>query len=332
MHILRTTLRGLIKGLIWLALALGITWTFGALWYDFPWSWARHPLAIVFALAAIVVLFRVKPLAKAQAGVAATILLVICWWFTIPPQQERDWKPEVAQVASGVMDGDRITIQNVRNFEYRTESDFTPRYETRTYQLSQLRGMDLFANYWGSAAMAHPIVSFDFGDGGRLCFSIETRPEKGEGFSAIGGLYRQFELICIAADERDVVRVRTNYRKGEDVYLYHLNVTPEQARNNFLEYLMTLNHLRSHPKWYNAITDNCTSAIRNQRLASERLPWDWRMLVNGYGDQMLYERGILDRSVPFEELKRRGHANERAKAADQSPDFSKLIREGVPGC
>ncbi|MFD0895817.1 DUF4105 domain-containing protein [Luteolibacter ambystomatis] len=325
---LRTILRGLLQGLVWLALAIGVAWTFGALWFDSIW----RGFAVLFLLAAVAALFRFRPLWKPQAGVAGTIVLVIGWWLTVPPKQDRDWKPEVARLASARIDADEVVIQNVRNFDYRTETDFTPRYETRTYHLSQLRGIDLFVNYWGSKWMAHPIVSFDFGGEGRVCFSIETRPEKGEGFSALGGLYRQFELICVVADERDVIRVRTNYRHGEDVYLYHFNATPEQARKSFGEYLATLNHLATHPRWYNAVTDNCTSAIRHQRVASERSPWDWRMLVNGFGDEMLYERGALDRSIPFPELKSRGHINDRAKAADQSPDFSKLIREGVPGC
>jgi hypothetical protein len=162
-----------------------------------------------------------------------------------------------------------------------------------------------------------------------VCFSIETRPEKGEAYSAVGGLYRQFELICVAADERDVIRVRTNYRQGEDVYLYRLKAP--FLRQAFLEYLRTINELSETPRWYNAITGNCTTAIRQQRAASERAPWDWRMLVNGYGDEMLYERGALDRSLPFAELKRVSHINGRAKAANTDPDFSAKIRAGLPG-
>jgi hypothetical protein len=177
--------------------------------------------------------------------------------------------------------------------------------------------------------MAHPILSFDFGRDGRICFSIETRPEKGEAYSALGGLYRQFELIYVVADERDVIRVRSNYRKDEDVYLYHLNAP--RARESFMEYIRTINELHRTPRWYNAITNNCTTAIRHQRAASERAPWDWRMLVNGLGDELLHERGAFDRSLPFLELKRISRVNERAKAADQDPDFSEKIRAGLPG-
>ena len=256
-------------------------------------------------------------------------MLIMLWWLTLQPRQYRDWKPEVAFTPYVAIEGDLVTLHQVRNFDYKSETDFTPRYETRRVDLKNLRGADVFINYWGSPYMAHPIVSFDFGKDGRICFSIETRPEKGEVYSALGGLYRQFELAYVVADERDVIRVRTNYRKGEDVYLYHLKAP--FVRDSFLEYVRTVNELHETPRWYNAITDNCTTAIRQQRAASERAPWDYRMLVNGLGDQLLYERGAIDTSLPFPELKRISRINDRAKAAGDSADFSEKIREGLPG-
>ena len=132
---------------------------------------------------------------------------IVAWWLTIQPRLDRDWKPEVAVLENAVIDGEHVTIHNVRNFDYRAETDFTPRYDTRAYDLSQLRGLDLFVTYWGSPLIAHPILSFDFGDQGHICFSIETRTERGESYSAVRGFYRQFELIYVAADERDVIRV-----------------------------------------------------------------------------------------------------------------------------
>jgi hypothetical protein len=251
------------------------------------------------------------------------------WWLTISPRQDRDWKPEVTVLADAIIDGERVTIHNVRNFDYRTETDFTPRYDTRRYDLRQLRGLDLFVNYWGSPLIAHPILSFDFSKQGRICFSIETRPERGEAYSAISGFYRQFELIYIAADERDVIRVRTNFRKGEDVYLYRLSMPSEQVRVRFLEYARRINELHARPEWYNAVTTNCTTNIRSQRAAVDRAPWDWRILANGKADELLYERGALGRALPFVELKRRAYINERAKAANDTPDFSERIRTDI---
>lgn len=315
--------------LTWLVLWIGALWAFGALWFDFPQPGLRPVAAAVFGLAVVLVAMLARRRWRAKLAVAAGIILVMAWWLSLQPRQYRDWKPEVALTSHATIDGEMVTLYNVRNFAYRTEADFTPHYDLRRLDLRNLRGVDIFITYWGSPYMAHPILSYDFGSDGRVCFSIETRPERGEVYSALGGLYRRFELIYVVADERDVIRVRTNYRKGEDVYLYRL--AAPFARESFLEYVRTVNQLHEKPRWYNAITDNCTSAIRNQRAASERAPWDWRMLVNGYGDEMLYERGTIDRSLPFAELKRRSRINERAKAANDAPDFSERIRVGLPG-
>lgn len=317
------------SALAWFALLIGATWAFGALWFDLPWPGLRGPAAIAFALATVLVRILVRPPWRAKLGVAIGIGLVALWWASLQPRQDRDWKPSVAVLPRAEIDGEIVTLHNVRNFDYRTTDDFTPRHETRRFDLRNLRGVDLFINYWGSPYMAHPILSFDFGPDGRVCFSIETRPERGEAYSALGGLYRRFELACVVADERDVIRLRTNYRKGEDVFLYRLNAS--RAREGFLDYIRTVNELHAAPRWYNAITSNCTTAIRNQRAASARAPWDWRMLVNGLADQMLYERGAIDRSLPFAELRRISHINGRAKTADGAPDFSERIRAGLPG-
>ncbi len=304
-----------------------IGWAAGAVYFDLPIASLREPLSIIYGAAMAATLFFVRPRGRAIGIVALGFAAVLGWWLTIQPRQDRDWKPEVAVLAYATIEGERVTINNVRNFDYRTETDFTPRYETRSYDLRNLSHIDLFVTYWGSALMAHPVVSFDFGPDGRVCFSIETRPRRGQGYSAIGGLYRQFEQIYIPADERDVIRVRTNFRKGEDVYLYRLLARPETARSAFLEYVSTLNALHQHARWYNVLGNNCTTAIRNQRAAGERAPWDWRILANGYADGMLYERGTIERfSLPFAELKSRSRINERAHAANEAADFSERIR------
>jgi hypothetical protein len=174
------------------------------------------------------------------------------------------------------------------------------------------------------------MVSFGFDGSDCVCMSIETRKERGESYSAVKGFFRQFELTYIIADERDVVRLRTNYREGEAVYLYRVRMTPEQGRRFFLDYLRRANELRERPEWYNALTDNCTTAIRTQRAAQDRAPWDWRMLVNGHLDELLFERGTISTNPPFAELKKRCYINPRARAADQAADFSQLIRVGLP--
>lgn len=269
-----------------------------------------------------------RKLAVAWGGVA----LVLAWWLTQQPRQDRVWQADVAELAWADIKGEEITLHNIRNFDYRTETDYTPRWETRTVRLSQLTGVDLFVNYWGSPWMAHPIVSFQFADAPPVCFSIETRKELGESYSAIGGIYRQYELIYTMADERDVVRLRTNFRKGEDAYLYQTTIKPDQARERFLEYLTTMNQLREQPRWYNAITTNCTTAIRSQHPAGERPPWDWRMLVNGKGDELMYERHqIVTDGLPLSELRTKALINVAAMEANAAPDFSMLIRKNRPG-
>ena len=228
------------------------------------------------------------------------------------------------------IDGNRITIHNIRNCEYRSETDYDVRHYDRTYDLDRLRTADLFLIYWGSPMIAHTMISFGFDGGDYLCVSIETRKEKGEDYSAIRGFFRQYELTYVVADERDVVRLRTNYRH-EDVYLYALQTAPDVVRTVFLDYLKHINNLKAKPEWYNALTSNCTTNIRGHARAYVASPWDWRILLNGRIDELAYSNGKLDRSLPFAELKARSRINERAKALDKDPAFSQRAREGLPG-
>ena len=255
---------------------------------------------------------------------------VLVWWLSLSPTNDADWEPDVTRTAWADVQGDNVTFHNVRNCDYRTATDYTPRWETRTVHISQITGIDLAIDYWGSPWIAHPIVSFQFADTPPLCFSIEVRKKLGQTYSAIGGLYRQFELIYIVADERDVIRLRTNFR-NEDIYLYRTTISPAHARERFLEYIHSLDALRNKPRWDNAITTNCTTSIRTQHSPNERPPWDWRILLNGKGDELMYEcHFIVTDGLPFAELKARSLIDARARAADDSPDFSKLIREGLP--
>jgi hypothetical protein len=328
-NLLMGLLRFLLLGLVFLVGGLAVVWTAGALYFDLPApALLRTAAAIAWTLAAA--LFGTFFGWRGRVGVLLTFLLILGWWVTLAPRQDRDWQPSVAKLAYATREGDHITIHDIRNFEYRSAADFTPRYETREYDLANLHELDLFINYWGSKLIAHPILSFDFGPQGHICFSIETRVARGQGYSPIAGLYRQYELIYIAADEGDVVRLRTNF-KHEEIYLYRILMPQSEVQSRFLEYIDRLNQLHLHPAWYNEITENCTTAIRAQRPAALRQPWDWRMLLNGLGDQMLYERHALAGQLPFAELKARSLIDEAAIKAGNSPDFSNLIRAGLPG-
>jgi len=306
-------------------------WAAAALFFDVRVSGLRAPLAGAYLLAVLAAWVFLQRRARAAWFTLGGFLVVLAWWLSLRPSNDRHWQPDVAVLPSAEVAGSRVTVRHIRNCEYRSETDFDVRHYDRTFDLDALRTVDLFMVYWGSPHMAHTMISFGFADGAYLCFSIETRKEAGEEYSAVKGLFRQFELTYVAADERDLVRLRTNYRQGEDVYLFRLNATPAQAREFFLSYVRTMNELARAPRWYNAATHNCTLGIRLQRAVSDRAPWDWRMLVNGHGDEMLYERGLIATGLPLAEAKRRALVNPRAQSAGADAGFSQMIRQGLPG-
>jgi hypothetical protein len=318
--------------LLALAMLLAAAWVAGAVFFDGPFGdWnALLAAGLVAALAAVLVFVRggsFKVLAF-----FAVVAAIVGWWFTLEPGNHRHWQPDVAQTPWAESDGEVITLHNLRRCEYRTSSDYTPRWETRTVRLSQLTGLDFFVTYWGSPHTAHPIASFQFADGPPVCFSIETRKEMGEGYSALAGFFRQYELVYVMADERDVIRVRTNFRTSEDVYLFRYKTPAPAARVLFLDYLRRANRLNKEPEWYNALTDNCSTGVRlHSQAAGNAKPWDWRLLLNGHMDARAYDLGMLDTSLSFADLKRLSRINGRARLAGDAPDFSARIRDGLPG-
>jgi hypothetical protein len=316
--------------LLWALFGLLTLWAVAALYLDTRVAWLRLLLAAIYGLGMLAVSIWVRPRRRAAGMCTAGFVVVLAWWFSLKPSNERDWQPDVVVLPYADIAGNSVTIHNIRNCDYRTETDFDVRYYDKTFNLDDLRTVDLFLVTWGSPHIAHTMVSFGFRGGDYVCFSIETRKEKGETYSAVKGLFRQFELTYIIADERDLVRLRTNYRQGEEACLYRVRMTPAQGRDLFLDYLRRANALRNRPEWYNALTANCTTAIRTQRAAADRQSWDWRMLINGHLDQLLYERGIIATNLPFAELKQQSLVNALAKAADKDPAFSQRIRHDLP--
>ena len=296
----------------------------------------RDTLAAVWALASLacIVGFSFRRWRWRSLGAFTALFgLLLLAWSTIEPSNDRAWVPENAVLAYADIDGERITLHNIRNFNYRTATDFTPAYYDRTFDLRQLDGVDLFSSYWMGPKIAHVFLSFAFTDGSHVAVSIETRREQGQPYSSIAGFFRQYTLYYAVADERDIVRVRTNYRHDptEQVYLYRLRGSPAAAKRLFLEYLQQINALRQHAEWYNTLTSNCTNSIWFLgRLNPGHLPYSWKVLVSGYLPEYLYEQGRLDTSVPFAELQRRAYINPRAQAADQAADFSQRIRAVQP--
>lgn len=254
--------------------------------------------------------------------------LVFGWWATLAPSNTRNWSPEGARTVTGEVSGDRLVLTNVRNFDWRSETEFTPRWETRSYDLSRLERTDLFASYWDGETIAHILISFGFSDGQHVVWSAELRRSENQVYSTIEGLFKQSELVFIAGDERDLIRLRTNVR-GEDTRLYPLKLEPEAQHRLLLGYVEAANRLASEPRWYNTITTNCTTVVFGlARAVKPDVPYDWRILLSGHLPEYVYELGALDARWTFAEWRARAGISPSARAADTLPsrDFSRAIR------
>jgi hypothetical protein len=301
-------------------------WMAGAIYYDLCGGakWGRWVAA--GWVAGVSMAFALwQPLWQPFAALVGVLLLFLGWWLRLKPSHQRDWDPAVALMPRAVREGDVVTIENVRNFEYRSLDDFTPRYETRTYHLANLRGANIIFFNWGIALMSHPVLVFDFGRDGYVCMSIEVRFRKGQRFSITRSLYRQQELIFLVADERDVILRRTKHGRPQEAHLYRFNATPEELRIAFLDYVAAINSLYETPRWYHGLFANCTTSF--YRLPNSRRRLDWRVLANGRLDRALYEDGRLDSTLPFPELRRIAYLNDVANSAPEAGFGDHIRRE-----
>lgn len=320
----------LLKAVWFLVLFLLLGWATLAIFHsNLPWPWLRLAAAIAIAAFGVWALW-LTDRRRMPWMFAGLYLGVLVWWSFILPTHDREWQPEVAVMPRATVEGDRVRITGVRDFEYRSRDDFTVRYEEREVSLSHLTGLDFFISYWMPGPVAHTFVSFVFDNAPPISVSIETRPEVGEGYDPIASLFKQYELIYIVGDERDLVRVRTNYR-NEEVFLYHLRVRRENLRQLFLVYLDRINELADEAEFYHLLSNSCTiNIVRYANLAGRTGRFDIRHLLNGWIDRYFYDIGLEDTSLPFEELRRRARINDAAQAADASGDFSAQIRRSMP--
>lgn len=321
------------KVFLGLVLAGATLWGVGALYFSplLPEGWRAYGSGIYLLLTLLGFVFLPRR-GRTAIGALVVFAILVILFLRIPASNNRDWQPEVARTPYATINGDMITVHNVRNFDYRTETDFDSRWEIRTYDFSKLDSADIIAVYWAGKAIAHVMVSFGFAGKDYLTLSIETRKEKGESYSTLAGFFRQYELYYVVADERDVVRVRTTYRQPqEDVYIYRARGPLKNVRRIFLDYLKSINELRERASYYNTLTTNCTTSILfHTRMNPESPPMSWKVLLSGYLPDYLYELGKIDTSRPFAELEKMSRVNDRAHAADKDPAFSQRIREGLP--
>jgi hypothetical protein len=308
-------------------------WCTLAVWFHFAANAAiRNLLAgAMFALTLATVSCLVSSWRwRALCTYALVVAVVFVWWTTIKPSNDRDWAPDVARTATATIDGDRLVIDNVRDFTWRSDTDFDQRWETRIYSLSHVTGVDLIMSYWAGEEIAHTIISFGFQDGSKLAFSIEIRRERHEVYSPLAGFFKQYDIAIIAADENDVVRLRSNVR-NEDVRIYHLRMSPAIAQKLLSEYVDEINEIARNPRFYNTLTSNCTTLVfKMVRVIHPGLPIDRRILLSGYLPNYAYDIGALDTSIPFEQLRKLSRIHDKAVQADSDLSFSERIREGIP--
>lgn len=322
---------GCILGLLGFGLRAGLlAWAGLALyWSNLPWPLARLVLALAFAGFGIWALwFARRPRGLGWFACAFTAVLV--WWLLIPPSHDRDWRPEVALMPRAIIDGDNVRLINVRNFDFRSRDDFTVRYEDREVQLSHLTGVDFYLSFWREGPVGHTWVSFLFDNAPPVSISIETRPEKGEGFAPLASLFKQFELIYVIGDEQDLVGLRASHR-DEQVFLFHVKAPLDKAQRLFLIYMERVNELYEHPEWYHLLSNSCTiNIVRYMNRAGREGDLRMSHLLNGLFDGYLFSVGLLDTSMPLAELRERSRITAAAKAAEDDPDFSARIRAGLP--
>jgi hypothetical protein len=316
-----------------LPIGLPAVWAAVAIWYQAPGAQPLKTGMVVlwtaFSLAILMALWQGRP-GMALLAFAPAFGAVVFWWQQIKPTNDRMWADDVARITSGTIEGNQVTLHNVRNFDWRTNDDYTQRWETRVYHLDRLDSVDMVMSYWDGWAIAHMLVSFGFDDGQYVAFSVEVRREKNKNYSEIGGFFKRYGLSIIAADERDVIRVRTNVR-GEDDYLYRIRMPVPAMRSLFLGYVEQADRLVNEPRFYNTITVNCTTLVYHmmKRIVGY-LPWSYRLLFTGYLPAYVYRVGGLDQRYSPAELRTLGRITDRARQSDRSNTFSEDIRRGIP--
>ena len=332
---------GIVHSLFSLLVVLSSIWLCCALWIQEPGGWLLSRILIGIWLAfacSILGIYATQFFFNRKMDVCVYIIVFIAslfWYFNLEARQDREWNPEVAQSLSYQRQGDLITLQNVRNFDWKPDGSYIPHWETRHIDLNQITGINIVTSYWMGPQIAHTLVSFDFANTKPLTFSIEIRKEKDEEFSAIGGFFRKYEVSLIAADEKDIIYTRSNVR-GEQVYFFPVNMPKAEMKALFEEYLHKADELQQQAKWYNTLTSNCTTLVFDmvQAVSRKQLPSDYRLLASGYLPNYLYDLKALDQQWDIETWYQKAHINPRTQCFEHfkhrtSSNFSQVIRYGL---
>lgn len=258
--------------------------------------------------------------------VSLLLMVVIVWWINVKPSHNRVWAADVAQLTTAEVTGTQVTLHNVRNFDWITKDEAKVQWETRSYDIDEIQSVDMFLSYWMGPAIAHTLVSFGFSNGEQLVWSVEVRREANEAFSSVGGFFKQFEMSVVAADENDIIRLRTNKRE-EDVYRYPIHMPLPAARSLFLAYANKANQVAQQPRFYHTVSANCTTIIYDLvKRIIPNLPKDYRLLLSGYLPEYLYGLNALDTSIALPQLRHEAAITERAKHIPEGTDYSQFIR------
>lgn len=246
----------------------------------------------------------------------------------IHPANDRGWSPDQARTPKAVFDGDTVRISNIRNSFYRSAQDYDVRWEERAYDLRRLESVwfmvEPFSDWRGPA---HTLLSFGFGNGEFVAISVEIRKEKGESYSPLMGLLRQYELTYVVGDERDLIGLRANHRH-DAVYLYPIRTTPEKMRAMFVSMLERANQLIEQPEFYNTLTSTCTTNIVRHinAIAPNRIPLSYKVLLPAFADELAYDLGLIETDLPRDQFRIAHLINDLALIHADSAAFSTGIR------
>ena len=269
---------------------------------------------------------------KTLAAVAVVALLVGAGvWASTRPSHERAWRTEQAVLPEVTITDDQVHVRHVRDFRYASADSFAAAYDDRTYDLDEIErvwfALSPFNPDWRGPA--HSFLSFSFADSQFVAVSVEARREVGEAYGILKGALRQFELMVVVGDERDLVGLRA-VTWDDPVHLYPVRATPAQARALFVALMRRAQAVAERPEFYNTLTNNCTTNLVDavNEIAEEPIPYGLDVLLPGYSDELAYERGLLDTELPLEAARARYRINARAAAATvAAPDFSFRIRD-----